>query len=152
MESRKFPSSPLNKCILKGVIRKLARVLCVSVILCTGCRLEGLSRGRAISITRLKQTNTDNPKSQKPPKEEWDHWVREFHELMSPEEIRIHLAIPPQNRLRQRSTRLMDLKLRKDLLDQIRAKMTKKEISAFCALPSYKACKDMANAIEKRKG
>ncbi|MDF1665089.1 MAG: hypothetical protein P1V97_25230 [Planctomycetota bacterium] len=152
MESRKFPSPPLKKSVLKGSFRKVGVLVSLSIILCSGCRLQGLSRGPAISITRRKQTNPDNPKSQKPPKEEWDHWVREFHELMSPEEIRIHLAILPQNRLRQRSTRLMDLKLRKHLLDQIRGKMTKKEISVFCALPTYKACQDMAKAIEKRKG
>lgn len=152
MESRKFTTPARNEPQSSLPIRPMTIALALALGILSGCRLEGLSRRPSIPITRRKVTNTENPKSQKPPKEDWDHWVREFHEFMNPDEIRQHLSIPPQDRLRQRGTRLMDLKLRKHLLDKIRSKMTKNEIKAFCALPSYKACQDMANAIEKRKG
>jgi hypothetical protein len=131
--------------------RSIQIVALTTLLMLPACGTREIRRRPTVSMTRAKQKQLALEILEAPPVEQWDHWVRELNEFMTAEEIRQHLALPPGKRLLARNNRLMDLTLRKELLNSVRPQMTPKEIASFQQLPSYEDCRAMAETVQNRK-
>lgn len=133
--------------MLRAAARLVFALLCALVIAACGSTRD--AGPPPVALTRPKKP----PEAEEgglPPPEDWDFWVRELRELMSPAEVRAHLALPADRRLRERHARLLDLAMRKRILDGIRERLRPGELTAFRGLDTLIECQKFADAVLAR--
>jgi len=69
-----------------------------------------------------------------------DFWTATLGEMMFPSELEAYWATPAEGRFSRYGVLLLEARLKADLLERSRSRMTPEQVDTYCAQPSYDAC------------
>ena len=69
-----------------------------------------------------------------------DFWTATLGDMLQPSELEAHWETPSEGRFARYGVQLLEARLKADLLERNRSRMTPEQVDAYCAQPSYDAC------------
>ena len=76
-----------------------------------------------------------------------DFWTATLGDMLPPSELEAYWETPPEARFEGYAVRLLEARLKADLLERYRSRLTPEQIDAFCAQPSYDACRGYVEEV-----